>query len=129
MSNDAPTPDTPPATAQPDAPPAQGPAQSSTNGAATGTAEAERPKNAPPRMDKLPPFRVLLHNDEHNDMGFVVASLVELTPLPRAAAISVMLTAHRRGLALVLTTHRERAELYRDQLRSKGLRATIEPAN
>jgi ATP-dependent Clp protease adapter protein ClpS len=72
-------------------------------------------------------FRVLLHNDAINSMLYVVDALTELTPLNRQRATAVMLEAHTRGLALVLTTHQERAELYRDQFKSKKLTVTIEP--
>lgn len=86
-----------------------------------------RPRPADPKQDTLPPFRVLLHNDDMHDMGEVVEWLVELTPLGRQPAVRIMLEAHSRGVAQVLITHRERAELYEDQLRSKGLVVTIEP--
>ena len=88
-------------------------------------AEAARP--APPRLDRLPPYRVLLHNDDVTPMDWVVKTLVLLTPLSRFAALRVMLTAHNTGAALVRVTHRERAELYRDQCASRGLKASIEP--
>ena len=48
--------------------------------------------------------------------------------LPPPQALNVMLTAHSNGVALVLVTHKERAELYKDQFASKQLLATIEPA-
>ena len=38
------------------------------------------------------------------------------------------LEAHNAGVSLLLTTHKERAELYQDQFKSKGLTVTIEPA-
>lgn len=82
---------------------------------------------APPATDRLPPYKVLLHNDDHNDMVHVVRSLVELTHHPEHAAVRIMAEAHTTGVALVLVTHKERAELYRDQFGSKGLTATIEP--
>jgi len=81
-----------------------------------------------PTLDALPPYRVLLHNDDVHDMLYVVESLVEVTPLAYKPAARIMLEAHMRGAAGVLTTHKERAELYRDRLRSKGLVSTIEPA-
>ncbi len=90
--------------------------------------QAVEAKPAPPRMDTLPPYRVLLHNDDVNDMLWVVDALVELTPLDRERAIEVMLRAHTRGRCQVLTTHRERAELYVEQMRSRTLVATAEPA-
>jgi len=79
-------------------------------------------------VDQLPPFRVLLHNDDVNDMGYVVRTLIELTPLDKTRSIEVTLEADATGVALLLVTHKERAELYQQQLKSKGLTATIEPA-
>ncbi len=35
---------------------------------------------------------------------------------------------HETGVALLLTTHKELAELYKEQFQSKGLVVTIEPA-
>jgi ATP-dependent Clp protease adaptor protein ClpS len=91
-------------------------------------ARAAKPAPAPPKLDRLPPYRVLLHNDDHSDMLDVVEAIVDITPLKYEQAIEIMLRAHTRGLALVLVTHKERAELYQDQFRTKKLVATIEPA-
>lgn len=96
---------------------------------ATAKPKADRkPKSAPPKVDKLPPYKVLLHNDDHNDMEHVAMTIVELTPLKQYEAIRKMFEAHQRGLTLLLTTHKERAELYQEQFKSKGLTVTIEPA-
>jgi ATP-dependent Clp protease adapter protein ClpS len=38
-----------------------------------------------------------------------------------------MLEAHQRGISLLLTTHREHAELLHEQFHSKHLTVTIEP--
>lgn len=92
----------------------------------TAVEPAREPVKAPPKM--LPPYRVLLHNDDHNEMLFVVATIVELTPLNKERAVVAMLEAHQAGVSLLLVTHQERAELYRDQFTSKGLTVTIEPA-
>jgi ATP-dependent Clp protease adaptor protein ClpS len=83
------------------------------------------PKKTPPRH--LPLWKVLLHNDDKNDMGFVIQTIVALTPLNEQDAKLRMLEAHETGVALLLTTHKERAELYKDQFESKGLTCTIEP--
>lgn len=91
--------------------------------------ERKAPEQTSPRADRLPPFRVLLHNDDENDMFYVVETLVELTPLTKSQATQVMLEAHMSGCSLVLTTHKERAELYRDQFRSRFLVASIESAD
>jgi len=81
-----------------------------------------------PVVDRLPPFRVLLHNDNHSDQLYVVETICDLTPLNPHRATNVMMEAHNTGVALVLVTHRERAELYVEQFRSKRLKVTMEPA-
>ena len=45
-----------------------------------------KPSPAPPRVDRLPQFRVLLHNDAVNEMMYVVETLVDLTPLLQQGA-------------------------------------------
>ena len=88
--------------------------------------KAPKPKGKPPAP--LPLWKVLLHNDNKNEMLFVVRTIVELTPLNEQAAVVRTLEAHNTGVALLLSTHKERAELYREQFQSKGLTITIEPA-
>ena len=93
-----------------------------------GPVAATEAAPAPARLDRLPPYRVLLHNDDQNDMTYVVETLVDLTSLEVRHATRVMFEAHRQGVSLVLVTHRERAELYVDQFHSRGLTVTIEAA-
>jgi ATP-dependent Clp protease adaptor protein ClpS len=92
------------------------------------TSTATKPAESPSKVDQLPPFRVLLHNDDVNAIDDVVEWLVEVTPLGAPAAMRVTMEAQLRGLALVMVAHRERAEFYTDRLRSKGLTATFEAA-
>jgi ATP-dependent Clp protease adaptor protein ClpS len=89
----------------------------------------------PPRTDQevqeraglLRPYNVVLHNDDHNDMIYVVQCLLKTVPrLGRRRAVEVMFEAHKRGKAVVTTCPLELAELYRDRLQSFGLTATIE---
>ncbi len=103
----------------------------------SGTAVAEppskpqqkrKPHKKPKRPGQLPPYRVLLHNDDVNTFQDVILSVAELTPLDEMAAIRATIEAHKRGLALLLVTHKERAELYVEQFKSKLLKVTIEPA-
>jgi ATP-dependent Clp protease adaptor protein ClpS len=89
-------------------------------------ARKKEPKKNPPRH--LPPWKVLLHNDDKNDQLFVIHTIVELTPLKAQDAEVRMKEAHQTGVALLLTTHKERAELYKEQFQSKGLTVSIEPA-
>jgi ATP-dependent Clp protease adaptor protein ClpS len=112
-------------------PPAREPDANEGNQGATATAKPKRsakrsPKRTPPRQ--LPPWKVLLHNDDKNDVFFVVETIMALTPLNEQDAKRRMKEAHDTGVALLLVTHKERAELYKDQLESKGLTGTIEPA-
>lgn len=131
MSNDSPPPPPPPPSppaALPPVPPQPSQAVES-NESQSATATATKPAPTKPALDHLPPYRVLLHNDDVNDMLHVVHTIVELTPLNKQRAVEVMLEAHAGGVALVLVTHQERAELYAEQFRSKSLVVTVEPAD
>jgi len=86
-----------------------------------------QPKRKPPQP--LPPWKVLLHNDDKNEFPFVIKTIVELTPLNEQDATQRTREANDTGVALLLTTHKERAELYQEQFQSKGLVVTVEPAN
>ncbi len=103
--------------------------EKSSSGAGTATLKPKKanktaPKKNPPRQ--LPPWKVLLHNDDKNDMLYVVETIVELTPLNANEAVQRMKEAHTSGVSLLLVTHKERAELYKEQFTSKGLTVTIE---
>jgi len=93
---------------------------------ASGTATRTRP--APPRPKRLPPWNVLLHNDDVNDMEYVAGAIVQVTSLNRHDAVMRMLEAHQMGIAMLLQTHREHAELIQEQFTSLRLTVTIEPA-
>ena len=97
-----------------------------TSGPGTSTAVKTRPK--PPKPKRLRPWQVLLHNDQVNDMLYVVETIMELTTLDREEAVQRMVEAHRMDIALLLTTHREHAELLCEQFQSKRLKVTAEPA-
>jgi len=94
-----------------------------------GSSTAVKKRPSRPRADWLPPYKVLLHNDDVNEMLYVVESIATLTPHDRASATKLMIEAHTSGVALLLTTHKERAELYEEQFRSKHLLVTVEPAD
>jgi ATP-dependent Clp protease adaptor protein ClpS len=89
-------------------------------------ARKRSPLRRPPQP--LPPWKVLLHNDDKNTRDYVVATITQLTSLNEQDAEQRMVEADKTGLALLLTTHKERAELYQEQFTSKGLIVTIEPA-
>jgi ATP-dependent Clp protease adapter protein ClpS len=97
------------------------PSQSST---ATKAPPKPARKGTPPQP--LPPWKVLLHNDDKNDVDFVIGTIVALTPLNKQDAEERTQEAHETGVSLLLVTHKERAELYQEQFTSKGLIVTIE---
>ena len=89
-----------------------------------GTTTAPRTRSL---SETLPPYRVLLHNDDVNEMGHVIRALLESVPeLTPERAAEVMLEAHLRDVAEVIRCPFERAELYRDRLETFGLTASIE---
>jgi ATP-dependent Clp protease adaptor protein ClpS len=92
----------------------------------SSTAQAKKPQAVKPRQ--LPPYKVLLHNDDKNTFEHVIATVVKLTPLDEKQAIVRTIEAHESGCALLLVTHQERAELYVEQFQSASLTVTIEPA-
>lgn len=114
MSNTA----APPAPPQVETPAAPAPPQ---------PGSASKPRTPPPKVEQLPPWRVILHNDDVNDVGHVVETIIELVRVNPRRALMCTLTAHRTGLCHLLSTHREKAELLQDQFKCKALTVTIEP--
>jgi ATP-dependent Clp protease adaptor protein ClpS len=94
-----------------------------------GAPTAAATKTAPlrPPIDRLPPWKVLLHNDDVSIFEDVVRAIQELCKLNHIEAVQRMLEAHHRGLSLLVTTHREHAELLQAQFETKLLTVTIEP--
>ncbi|MEN9208371.1 MAG: ATP-dependent Clp protease adapter ClpS [Gloeomargarita sp. GMQP_bins_120] len=87
----------------------------------------EKPKTGQQRQH-APQYKVLLHNDDHNTMEYVVECLMKVVPsLSWTEAVNIMLEAHNTGVALVIICPLEPAEFYCEGLRRKGLTSTIEP--
>jgi len=97
------------------------------DGASTATAPVKKPVPSRVVPKQLPPFKVLLHNDDVNTFEHVIHSILQLTKLTVEDAVIRTLEAHETGVALLLVTHRERAELYLEQFASLKLTITIEP--
>ena len=85
------------------------------------------PARPAPKPTQQPGWKVLLHNDEVNEMGYVVETVSRIARLNLPAATRCMVEAHRKGVSLVTITHRERAEFLEEQFRSCRLTVTIEP--
>lgn len=78
-------------------------------------------------IQTLPPFKVVLHNDDVNTFEHVIRTILKLTPLKEPDAITKTIEAHETGQAVLLITNQERAELYVEQFATFGLTVTGEP--
>ena len=94
----------------------------------TTLAPAKKPARRARKPKKLPPFKVLLHNDDVNTVEHVIHSILKVTTLQPQEALLRTLEAHESGVALLLVTHLERAELYREQFATFNITVTAEPA-
>ena len=80
------------------------------------------------RTKLLPLYKVIVHNDDYNEMTYVVFALLHsVNTLTVQEAERIMLTAHLTGKAVVIVCPKEAAEYYQERLLSYNLTATIEP--
>lgn len=80
------------------------------------------------RAGPLPPCKVILLQNPSLDLMFIIRTVMELTRLCRAEATHKMWEAYYSGRSQLLTTHRERAELFVEQFAERGLKTTAEPS-
>lgn len=94
---------------------------------------------APPQTRRVPPYHVILLNDDHHSMPFVIEVLCKVFGVAVERAFQFMMEAHTSGRAVVWTGPKEVAELKAEQIhtcsevREDGrdlgpLGCTIEPA-
>jgi ATP-dependent Clp protease adaptor protein ClpS len=88
----------------------------------------------------LPPYHVIIANDDHHSMDFVIEVLRKVLNVTHEAAHQMMMEAHTKGRAIIWTGPKEVAELKAEQvqtfheIREPGkvdlgpLTCTIEPA-
>lgn len=91
----------------------------------TATQEATR-KN---KTHVLPRWKVILHNDDVNHALDVAKAIVRIVGLSMADAVTKTMQAHEEGHAILIVTHKEKAELYMEQFTSHvpPITVTIEP--
>jgi ATP-dependent Clp protease adaptor protein ClpS len=98
-----------------------------------------KPAKAKPKPRKLPPYNVILLDDDEHTYAYVIEMLQKIFAHGEQQAYKMAKEVDETGRVIVLTTHKERAELKRDQIRSFGadprleasrasMRAEIEPA-
>ncbi|WP_230374125.1 ATP-dependent Clp protease adapter ClpS [Pontivivens ytuae] len=63
-----------------------------------------------PKTKKPPLYKVLLLNDDYTPMEFVVHVLQRFFGISHAQAVEIMLTVHKKGVAVVGVFSREIAE-------------------
>jgi ATP-dependent Clp protease adaptor protein ClpS len=94
---------------------------------------------AKPKPRKLPPWNVVLLNDDDHSYDYVIEMLGALFSHPKEKAFQLAKEVDTSGRVILLTTHREKAELKRDQIHAYGadkriaackgsMSAIIEPA-
>jgi ATP-dependent Clp protease adaptor protein ClpS len=67
---------------------------------------------------RIPPYHVILENDDHHSCEFVVEVLRKALGYSREHALQLMLEAHTKDRAVVWTGPKEVAELKADQIRT-----------
>jgi ATP-dependent Clp protease adaptor protein ClpS len=89
---------------------------------------------------QLPPYNVILLNDDDHTYEYVIRMLGELFAFPAERGYQLAKVVDKEGRAILLTTHRELAELKQEQIHAYGtdtrvatckgsMSAIIEPAS
>lgn len=79
-----------------------------------------------PKIEQMPPYKIILHNDEINTAEYVVNKVQEITKLEEEIAAKRVIEAHQKGQAPLLTTHKEKAELFVEMFGSCKITVTME---
>ena len=86
----------------------------------TQTDVAEPEADADRRTKRLPPYNVIILNDEEHTFEYVIELLVKVFAHSVDTAKELTWKIHSSGRAIVYTTHKELAELKREQVVSQG---------
>src|SRR5437667_6865832 len=99
------------------------------------------PKTQPEEQTRrIPPYNVVLLDDDDHTFEYVITMLQQLFGYPREKGYQMALEVHTTGRVIVLTTTKEHAELKCDQIHAFGpdpfstreckgsMSASIEPA-
>src|SRR5689334_25213031 len=128
----------------PPPPPPDERGKSAGSGTATAVEKKEKPaRPAPDRRNKpgkLPPYNVVLLNDDDHTYEYVIEMLGAVFGYDVPKAFKMAREVDEQGRVIVLTTHKEKAELKRDQITAYGadtriakcrgsMSAVVEPAN
>jgi ATP-dependent Clp protease adaptor protein ClpS len=83
----------------------------------TGTTTESKPRDET-RTRRIPPYNVILLNDDHHSMEFVIEVLCKVLGCAVEHAFQLMMEAHESGRAVVWTGTREVAELKAEQIQT-----------
>ena len=86
----------------------------------TAPPEVEVADETETRAKQLPPYAVVIHNDDHNSVVFVTLVLQKVFSYPLEKCFQIMMEAHETGRAVAWVGSREVAELKADQIHSCG---------
>ncbi len=86
--------------------------------AATATPDVEVETDT--RTQRQPPYAVILHNDDFNNMDFVVFVIQKVFGYTLEKCVTLMAEAHETGRAVVWVGSMEVAELKADQVHACG---------
>jgi ATP-dependent Clp protease adaptor protein ClpS len=103
-----------------------------------GPAVLPEPRTAPPEVRPAPRWHVVLHDSPDHSFEYVTLMLMQLFGHDVERAFRHAVEVDATGRTIVDTTHRERAELKAEQIRTRGpdpliprckgsMHATIEP--
>ncbi len=92
------------------------------------------------KTEGLPPYKVVLLDDDEHSFEYVIFMLKTLFGHPPEKGYEMAMEVHTTGRVVVATTNLERAELKRDQIQAFGpdpliprckgsMSATVEPAS
>jgi ATP-dependent Clp protease adaptor protein ClpS len=85
----------------------------------TKTTPKEKTQNTT-RTRRQPPYNVIILNDEEHTFEYVIELLVKIFGHSLTIAETLTWRVHNTGRAIVLTTHKELAELKREQVLAYG---------
>jgi len=90
----------------------------------TATVEApvkeQQSKSARPKPKQQPRYNVILWDDQHHTVDYVVRMMKELFRMAETQGLKIAEEVDTTGRAICLTTTKEHAELKRDQIHAYG---------
>ena len=99
----------------------------------------EKTSEGATKPKREPPYHVIIWNDETHTYEYVIELLMKLFAHSYLTALEITTAVDKQGKGVAFTTHKELAELKRDQVLAYGpdwrmsnsngsIRSTIEPA-